>query len=344
MSLLKYIFRRFLAAIPVLIGILILNFILSRLLPGDPVLGYLLQTNISDPETFMERYEYMRRQLGLDDPLVVQFGRYVKDLMSGNWGYSVFINKGMDVWTMVLLRLPRTIDIAIFSILIAGIIGIKTGVISAVHRNKPKDIVVRTVSIIGVSIPIFYMGMLLQYFFVYILGWFPATGYKDYRFGNPTYITGFRMIDALLSGEIYIILDYLHHLFLPVMSLSFVTLAGISRQTRSSMLEVLDQDYIRTARAKGCYEIDVIRTHALKNSMIPTTTVIGLNFAGLLAGAVLAEITFGLKGIGKLFVDSILQADYWVTNAIIFVISVLFLIVSLAIDIAYSILDPRIVY
>ncbi|MHA2398444.1 MAG: ABC transporter permease [Promethearchaeota archaeon] len=344
MNLVKYILRRSLVALPVLFGILTLNFILTRLMPGDPILGYLAQTGISDPETYMEQYEYMRINLGLDDPLLMQYGRYIKDIVSGNWGFSAFINEGMDVWTMVMLRLPRTIDIALFSILIAGFVGIKTGVISAAHRNKAKDVIVRTFSIVGVSIPIFYMGMLLQYLFGFQLRWFPATGYKSYRYGDPTFVTGFRMIDALLSGDFYVIADYLHHLFLPVLCLSFVTLASISRQTRSSMLEVLDQDYIRTARAKGAYEKDVIRTHALKNALIPTTTVMGLNLAGLLGGAVLAEITFGIKGIGKLFIDAILQSDYWVANAILFIVSVFYLLVSLIIDIAYTILDPRIMY
>ncbi|MHA1914962.1 MAG: ABC transporter permease [Promethearchaeota archaeon] len=344
MSLVKYILKRSLAAVPVLFGILTLNFILTRLMPGDPILGYLAQTGISDPETYMEQYEYMRLNLGLDAPLVVQYGRYIRDLLTGNWGFSAFINEGLDVWTMVMLRLPRTIDIALFSIIIAGFVGIKTGVISAAHRNKPKDVVVRTFSIIGVSIPIFYMGMLLQYLFGFKLRWFPATGYKSYRYDDPPFVTGFRMIDALISGNFFVVADYLHHLFLPVLCLSFVTLASISRQTRSSMLEILEQDYIRTARAKGTYEKDVIRTHALKNALIPTTTVMGLNLAGLLAGAVLAEITFGIKGIGKLFIDAILQSDYWVANAILFIVSVFYLIVSLVIDVAYTILDPRITY
>jgi ABC-type dipeptide/oligopeptide/nickel transport system permease component len=325
--------------IPVLFGTLTLVFILSRLMPGDPILAYLPEGKV-DPVL----YAQMRHNLGFDLPIYVQYFKYLGDLFVGNWGYSISINKGQDVWSLIMQRLPRTVDIAIFSMLIAGFLGIKTGVISAVHRNKPKDTILRGLALIGVAIPIFFMGMLLQFTIGYLVPIFPTTGFKTYEYGNPEYVTGFRMIDAFISGEFYMIGDYLYHLVLPVACLSFIILAGITRQSRSSMLEVLEQDYVRTARAKGCKEKDVINTHARKNSLIPTITVIGLSFAGLLSGAVLTETTFGLVGIGELLIASIRDVDYWVMNALVFVITIMFVSINLVTDIIYAMLDPRIVY
>ena len=339
MSMIKFIIRRLIAMIPVLFGTLTLVFILSRLMPGDPILAYLPEGKV-DPDL----YAQMRHNLGFDLPIYVQYFRYIGDLFVGNWGYSISINKGQDVWSLIMQRLPRTVDIAIFSMLIAGFLGIKTGVISAVHRNKPKDTILRGLALIGVAIPIFFMGMLLQFTIGYLVPIFPTTGFKTYEYGNPEYVTGFRIIDAFLSGEFYMIGDYLYHLVLPVACLSFIILAGITRQSRSSMLEVLEQDYVRTARAKGCKEKDVINTHARKNSLIPTITVIGLSFAGLLSGAVLTETTFGLVGIGELLIASIRDVDYWVMNALVFVITIMFVSINLVTDIIYAMLDPRIVY
>lgn len=339
MSMIKFIIRRLIAMIPVLFGTLTLVFVLSRLMPGDPILAYLPEGKV-DPVL----YAQMRHNLGFDLPIYVQYFRYLGDLFVGNWGYSISINKGQDVWSLIMQRLPRTVDIAIFSMLIAGFLGIKTGVISAVHRNKPKDTILRGLALIGVAIPIFFMGMLLQFTIGYLVPIFPTTGFKTYEYGNPEYVTGFRIIDAFLSGEFYMIGDYLYHLVLPVACLSFIILAGITRQSRSSMLEVLEQDYVRTARAKGCKEKDVINTHARKNSLIPTITVIGLSFAGLLSGAVLTETTFGLVGVGELLIASIRDVDYWVMNALVFIITIMFVSINLVTDIIYAMLDPRIVY
>ncbi len=164
------------------------------------------------------------------------------------------------------------------------------------------------------------------------------------EFTDPPFITGFRLIDSLISGKLYLIPDYLLHLFLPVLCLSFITLAGITRQCRSSMLEVLDQDYVRTARAKGCREKDVIHVHAKRNSLIPTVTLIGLNFATVVTGAVLTETTFNLKGVAQLLVDSIRSSEYWIINALVFVFTLIFLFTNLAVDVIYAFIDPRIRY
>jgi peptide/nickel transport system permease protein len=338
MSLIRYFIKRVFSLIPVVIGIIILTFFISRIIPGDPVLAYLGES--SD----INLYERIRHELWLDRPLHVQFVRYIKDIFTGNWGYSISINAGKDVWSLIIERLPRTIDIAIFSLLIAVYLGIKTGTISSRYKNTPSDAIIRTFTMLGVSMPVFFLGVLFQYFFVILIPIFPSTGFKNIKYTDPQFITGFRIIDSLLSGEFYLITDYLFHLILPVFCLSFVTLAGITRQSRSSMLEVLGQDYIRTARAKGVKEKDVIRTHALKNSLIPTITVISLNFASLIAGTVLIEATFSINGIGKLLIDALFKLDYWVTNALIFIVAILFIIFSIINDITYAIIDPRIRY
>ncbi|MHA1239815.1 MAG: ABC transporter permease [Promethearchaeota archaeon] len=344
MSLLKYILKRLLAAIPVLFGVMTLTFILSRFMPGDPVLAFLPEGKIN-----WAAYERMKQALGLNDPMYVQYFRYLGDILVGNWGKSYSIARGMPVWDLILLKLPRTMDIALFAIIIAAAVGIKTGVVSAANRNKAKDTFFRGITLVGVALPVFFLGMLLQYTLGYLIriddvAIFPTTGFKTITYEDPPMITGFRIIDALFSGQFYMITDYLYHLILPVFCLAFISLASIVRQTRSSMLEVLQQDYIRTARAKGCKEKDVINTHAKKNAMIPTVTIIGLGFGSLLTGAVLTETTFGLAGMGELLVLSIRNSDYWVLNGLVFFFAIVFISINLITDVVYGILDPRIRY
>lgn len=326
MSLLKYTIKRLIALIPVIFGVLTLTFILSRMMPGDPVIALLQSQGVTHPNA--ARIASLRRELGLDQPIIIQYFRYIADLFTGSWGDSVSVATGTKVWDLIARRLPRTIDLSLFSIIIASYVGIKVGVISATHRNKSRDTVFRGIALIGVSIPIFFLGMLLQFYVGYQVEIFPTVGYKQVQYADPPYITGFFLIDSLLGGYFYLFIDYLWHISLPVFCLSFVYMAGIVRQTRSSMLEVLEQDYVRTARAKGCKEKDVVHTHALKNALIPVTTVIGLNFAGLLSGAVLTETTFGIYGIGLTLVDAISKQDYWVLNAVVFVITLIFIITT----------------
>ncbi len=342
MSLVKYIIKRLIALIPVIFGVLTLTFILSRAMPGDPVVALLRARGITTINP--ARVAALRRELGLDQPIVLQYFRYLADLFTGNWGESVSVATGTDVWDLIARRLPRTMDLSLFSIIIASYVGIKVGVISATHRNKPRDTLFRGIALIGVSVPIFFLGMLMQFFIGYQVEIFPTVGYKQVQYADPPYITGFFLIDSLLGGYFYLFIDYLWHISMPVFCLSFISMAGIVRQTRSSMLEVLEQDYVRTARAKGCKEKDVIHTHALKNALIPTATVIGLNFASLLSGAVLTETTFGIYGIGLTLVDSIEKSDYWVLNAVVFVITIIFVLTTLITDLLYGILDPRIRY
>lgn len=343
MSMVKYILRRLLAMVPVIFGVLVLTFILARLMPGSPVEALLEAEGILkyDAEIIAQK----KRQLGFDQPLIVQFFQYMIDLFTGQWGVSVAIARNQPVWDLIRQRLPRTIDIAMFSMVFASFLGIKTGVISATNRNQTKDTVFRGIALVGVAIPVFFLGMLLQFTLGYMIDIFPATGYKSAGYSDPIPITGVSyLLDTIISGSLNLTVDYLYHLILPVFCLTFITLAGIVRQTRSSMLEVLEQDYIRTARAKGCKESDVINTHALKNSLIPTVTIIGLNFAGLLGGAVLTETTFGLKGMGQLFIGAINLQDYWLLQAIVFLLALIFVSAVLITDLLYAYLDPRIRY
>jgi len=338
MSMIKFIVKRLLALLPVLFGVIALTFILSRLMPGDPIIAHL-------PKNFTaEMYADMLSQLGLDKPILEQFVIYLGDLFIGNWGTSVTLAPGTLVWDLVLERFFRTFDIALLSIIIATFVGLKTGVISATHRNKPKDTILRGFALVGVAIPVFWMGMMLQYLLAFQIPLFPGIGYKSGGIGDPPVITHLRIIDCILAFDMVLLFDYIHHLILPVLCLSFITLASITRQTRSSMLEVLGQDYVRTARAKGCKEKDVIKTHARKNALIPTITIIGLNFGGLLSGAILTETTFNLHGLGELLLVSIQNTDYWVLNGIVFLTTITFIVINLAIDLIYGFIDPRIRY
>ena len=334
----KYIIRRFLTMVPVVFGAITIVFFMSRLMPGDPAAAY-LPINATE-----EQLIAVRHWLGLDQPLYIQYFRYIADLFTGNWGKSSRISLGTDVWVLIWAHFPRTMELTIFALLIASFLGIKAGLISAKHRNKPKDTVIRGFALIGVAVPVFWLGMLLQYFLTYQIRIFPSIGYKNPIWGDPTFITGFRSIDSLISGYLYLFVDYMWHLILPVAALAFISLASITRQTRSSMLEVLQQDYIRTARAKGCREKDVVKSHALKNALIPTITVIGLNFGGLLGGAVLTETTFNLVGMGTLMITAIQTYDYYVINATVFLTAVIFVFVNLFMDIIYGFVDPRIRY
>ncbi|MFW9770665.1 MAG: ABC transporter permease [Candidatus Heimdallarchaeota archaeon] len=344
MSLVRYIARRLIFLIPILFGTLTLTFILSRLMPGDPVLGYVANLGQLERGISPEDYERALRLLGLDKPILEQYAIYLKDLFTGNWGYSISVVRGVPVWDLIGQRIPRTVDLAVFSMLIAIPLGIKTGIISAKHRNKAKDTFVRGFSLLGVSIPVFFLGLIFQYVFGYILKLFPITGYKNYSYSDPARVTGFRIIDALISGEFYIISDYLYHLILPVLVLTFHMLGNITRQTRSSMLEILEEDYIRTARVKGCDEKNVLYTHARKNALIPTVAVVGLNLGGLFTGAVLTEVTFNFIGVGDLLTASIALSDYWVLNGIVFFITISYVLINLVTDVIYGMLDPRISY
>lgn len=344
MSLIKYIVRRLLLTIPIMFGVLALTFALTRFMPGNPFLYRGLDR--VNPAT-IAIYERLTERYGLNDPVYVQFGKYLGQLFSGDWGESLTIARGQNVWDLIWAKFPRTVELTFLSLIPASIIGVKTGVISANKRNKWQDTLIRGNSLVGVAIPVFFLGIVLIYIFSIQLDWLPAAGYKVETYtasevANPPLITGFRLLDSALSGHWNLFWDTIPYYILPVFSLTFISIAGISRQSRSSMLEVLELDYIRTARAKGCKEKAVINHHALRNALIPVVTIIGMDFGFLLGGAVLTETTFNFRGMGMLLMKAITGVDYSVIIACVFVVSLLFILVNLFTDILYGILDPRI--
>ncbi|WP_371805945.1 ABC transporter permease [Candidatus Lokiarchaeum ossiferum] len=347
MSLLKYTIRRILALIPILFGVLFMSFVLTRAMPDNPY-KFLIGEGGFRSDTQRQEYLNNVERLGLNKPVITQFLIYVGALFRGDWGTSISMNNGADVWDILMDAFPKSIEITIISMVVATIIGIRAGIISAVNRNQGKDTVIRFVALAGVAIPVFWMGLMLQYLLVIKGKILPfATNYNTTAF-EITYInekiTGLRLLDSLLNLNFPMFFDTALHLLLPIFCLSFITIAGITRQTRSSMLEVLELDYIRTARAKGCTEKQVIYKHAWRNAMIPTITIVGLNVAGLMGGAILTESTFNLAGMGVTTLLAIRAVDYYVINASVFLMTFIFVVVNLITDLIYGMVDPRIRY
>ena len=344
-SLLTYIIKRVLIAIPLTFFVLILTFIMSRLMMGDPT--YFMFPLGTDPEIIEET----REKLGLNEPWFIQLGIYLISIFRGDFGVSASAVPGAKVSDVIKIVFPRTIELMIFPILLIPILGVKLGKKSAVHRNKLQDGVIRVIALCGVALPSFWLAMLLQYFVGKVLPditnyqfSFPFFGYKGIGMPDPPYVTGFRIIDSILANDHYLLMDTIRHMILPSICIILVSFASITRQTRSSMLEVMEQDYIRTARAKGIEEETVINKHMLRNALIPTSTVIVYQIAGLLAGSFLVETVFNYNGLGRMAVESIVKRDYWMINAIVIIFSLIVITGNLLIDILYSILDPRIRY
>lgn len=301
----KYILKRIVAMIPVLIGVTLIVYFILSLAPGDPVRAMLGEQ--STPEA----YEEMREALGLNDPVIVQWGRYILNLFRGDFGISYKTKTNVAV--ELAARIPSTLTLSFFATTIAIIFALPLGIIAAVKQNTWMDGISMFISLLGVSMPIFWFGLLLLQFFCLKLGWFPASG-------ADTWV----------------------HYIMPGMALGFHCMASIARITRSSMLEVIRQDYIRTARSKGLSYNKVIRKHALKNALIPTITVTGLQIGSLLAGSVLTETVFGIPGIGRLMIQSIQGLDYPMVLGCILVFTLMFSIVNLIVDLLYAFVDPRI--
>ncbi|MHA1887423.1 MAG: ABC transporter permease [Candidatus Helarchaeota archaeon] len=349
MSLLKYTIRRILALIPILLGVMFLTFWLVRAMPSDPWTLMLGDSNLTQSKLdFIEAQKIKWGEIdenGNPVPIFTQFLIYIKNLLTGDWGVSIVVDKDRPVWEVISSRFPKTFEITILAITFSTLIGIRAGIFSAVHRNEWSDTIIRFIALVGVAIPVFWLGMILQYIFAIKLSWVDATLYQSPRYLLfKSDITGLRLLDSLLKGEFKVFWDTVSHLILPIFCLTFISLAGITRQTRSSMLEVLELDYIRTARAKGCTEKQVIYKHAWKNAQITTITIVGLSFAGLLGGAVLTETTFQLNGMGMLTIAAINAQDYFLINASVFLMTIIFVLANLITDILYGVVDPRIRY
>jgi dipeptide transport system permease protein len=329
-----FILRRIALLIPTILGITIVAFGFVRVLPGDPVLLMAGERGLSE-----ERYAEMLKQFGYDQPIWKQYLDYLGNLLQGDFGNSIVTKK--PVLTEFFTLFPATVELSLCAIIIAIVVGIPAGVFAASRRGKFVDQALMGTALVGYSMPIFWWGLLLIIVFSGKLGWTPVSGRISLLYYFPAH-TGFMLIDSLLSGEKGAFLSALHHLILPSIVLATVPLAVIARQTRSAMLEVLGEDYVRTAKAKGMSPGRVIGVHALRNAMIPVITVIGLSVGTLLAGAILTETIFSWPGIGKWMVDSISRRDYPVVQGGLLLIAVVVMVVNLIVDTTYGLINPRI--
>ncbi|MBV9175226.1 MAG: ABC transporter permease [Chloroflexi bacterium] len=327
--------RRLLLMIPLMIGMTFISFVVSHTVPADPVAANLGQRSMEDP-TIVAAF---RAQWGLDKPLPEQYLTYVINLLHGNLGVS--IRTHAPVSTDLAQYLPASAELAIAATLVGTLLGIPFGVVSAVRRNQWVDQVVRGVSLLGVSSPVFWLGLVALYVFYFRLGWLPGPGRLDVGLQEPTRLTGMYTVDSLLTGDWPALLSSVRHLVLPGLVLASVYLGLVTRMTRSSMLEVLSADYVRTARGKGLRPRSVIYRHALSNALIPTVTVLGLAFGDVLAGTVLTETIFSWPGVGRYAYQSAVTLDFPAIMGVSLVIAAVFIVVNLATDLAYVMLDPR---
>lgn len=331
----RYIIRRLLALIPVLLGISVLVFSLLRLIPGDPAVVMLGE------RARAEDVARLREQLGLNKPIHIQYLQYMRQLLRGDLGHSI-INR-TEVAFELKQRLPATIEMVIFAMLIGVTVGVTVGVISAVKRNTWFDVVGMIGALLGVSMPIYWLALILIYALAVNRKILPPSARLDVELVVERR-TGFMLIDTLLMRDHKLFLNAVWHLILPSFVLSTVIMPILARLTRASMLEVLRQDYVRTARAKGLREKWVILRHALKNALLPVVTVVGLQLGGLLGGAILTETVFSWPGMGTWTYRAILARDYPIVQASVLVSATIYVFVNLIVDISYSFLDPRIRY
>jgi len=331
---LRFVLTRLTLIIPTFVGMTLLAFFLIRLVPGDPI-----ETMAGERGIDPVRHEALRKEYGLDRPVLVQYAIYVGRVLHGDLGKSMITQE--PVLKEFASLFPATIELALCAILFALVVGIPAGMLAAVRRNSIFDHGVMGASLTGYSMPIFWWGLLLILLFSVKLGWTPVSGRVDVKyFVEP--VTGFLTIDALLSGEKGAFRSALAHLVLPTIVLGTVPLAIIARMTRSSMLEVLGEDYIRTARAKGLSSLRVIGLHAFRNALIPVVTVIGLQVGVLFTGAILTETIFSWPGVGKWMIEAINRRDYPVLQGGLLLLGTVVMAVNLLVDVAYGVINPRI--
>jgi dipeptide transport system permease protein len=332
--MLNYILRKLALIIPTLIGISICAFAFVRVLPGDPILAMAGQHGVTP-----ERYEILKEQFGYNLPIWQQYFNYVGGLLQGDFGVSLATKR--PVLNEFFTLFPATVELALMAMLFAVAVGVPFGVLAAVKRGSWIDQLSMSVALAGYSMPIFWWGLLLMMFFSAYLGWTPVSGRIALSFFLKP-ITGFMLIDTLLHGNWAAFVSALRHLILPAIVLGTIPLAVIARQTRSAMLEVLGEDYVRTAKAKGLSGRRVVNVHALRNAMIPVITTIGLQVGLLLGGAILTETIFSWPGIGKWMIDSISKRDYVAVQSGLFLIACIVMVVNLIVDVLYAVINPRI--
>lgn len=331
----NYIIKRLLLLIPVLLGVSFLAFIMIHLIPGDP--AQVMLGERATPQALAQ----LRQSLGLNDPLYVQYLRFLGHILQGNFGRSIMTQN--PVLDDLASHFPATLELTIAAMFIAVVFGITAGTIAAVKQYSIFDNVSMVGALVGVSMPIFWLGLLLIWIFAQVLGWLPPSSRLSVA-TNLHSITNLNVLDALLTGNFPALADALKHLVLPSLALATIPLSIIARMTRSSMLEVMNQDYIRTARAKGLTENVVIFKHALKNAFLPVLTVMGLQFGSLLGGAVMTETIFSWPGIGRMLYIAIMARDFPVVQGGILFIALLFVLINLLVDVLYKFFDPKIRY
>ncbi|MBF8257366.1 MAG: dppB [Anaerolineales bacterium] len=350
----QYTARRLLSSLPVLLGILVVVFLLARLIPGEPCKAILGE------KASAETCARFNEANGLDKPIYVQFGIYLSNVLQGDFGDSIRFSRPVTI--ILAERLPTTIELSLAALAIAIVVGIPLGVISAVKHNSPTDVGVMVGANIGVSMPVFWLGLMLAYLFSVVLGLLPPSGrisagmesfafYKVWNWAvDPTtgsykaleFFANLYIFNSLITGQWAVLGDVLKHLILPAVALATIPLAIIARMTRSSLLDILGQDYVRAAKAKGVPRNTVVLKHAFRNALLPVVTIIGLSLGALLGGAVLTETVFGLAGVGRILFEAITARDYPIIQAFTLVIAVGYVVINLLVDLSYTYLDPRI--
>lgn len=336
MPLLSYVLRRLAYMIPVLFGVTVLVFLISHAIPGDPA------QLIAGPKASRETVENIRQRHGLDQPLPAQYVGFLAGLFQGDLGMS--IRNHRPVLDDLRDFFPATLELTLASLLLCLGVGIPLGVLAAVRRNRLSDHLARVFSVVGVSTPVFWLGLMLLLVFYRHLGWLPGSGRLDVTMDAPARITGMYILDSLLTANWPALRAALSHILLPAFCLSYVYLAIITRIVRSSMIAVLGMDYITTARANGLSEARVVFKHAFKNSMIPTLTITGLSFGELMGGAILTETIFSWPGMGKYVVDSVNYLDFPAIMGFTLVVSLVYVVANLLVDVAYALINPSIRY
>ena len=334
--MLKYFIKRLILFVIVIFGVVTVTFFLSHVIPADPV-GAILGENA--PQELVDK---MERELGLDLPLDQQYIRYLKGII--NWDFGISLRTQRPVSKDMRIYFPATMELAIFALFIAIIFGIIIGIISAVKRNQLPDNISRIFSLLGISMPAFWLGLLFILVLYYHLGLIPAGGRLSPSISPPPMVSGLYLLDSLIAGEFKTFWDALYHLLGPGLVLGWIQTAYICRVTRSSMLEVLNEEYIRTARVKGLKEKIVIFRHAFKNALIPVVTMLGISFGYLLEGSVLTETVFGYPGLGRYAVNSFLSLDLNSVIGSVTLIAICYALSNLIVDMLYAVLDPRIKY
>lgn len=334
--LVRLIVRRLIFLVFVLFGLSLITFGLSHIVPGDPA------RLMAGPRASRSAVEKIREKYGLNDPWPQQYVSYVEGLTRGDFGTSFTTRR--PVSEDLKKYLPATIELGLIAFILSTLVGVPLGIISSVKRDKVPDHVARFISISGLALPVFWLAIMAQFVFFGRLGWLPDGARLPIGMDPPPTVTGLYTVDSLLAGDWETFRLALVHLIMPSIVLAYGSLAVITRMVRGGMLEVLNQDYIRTARAKGLTEQRVVRSHAFRNALIPIVTVVGLELGGLLGGAVVTETVFAWPGVGKLTADAIAARDYQVTQGVVLLLGAVFVAINLVVDLFYAFIDPRIRY